>query len=66
MGKLIKNFKPEQTINYNDGRPGHNVNAEVVEVFARGMKVQFEDRMSPTTIFFTESEWMNFITIVNA
>lgn len=61
-----QNFQIGQQINYNDGRSGHNANAIVEEVWNTGMKVQFEDRMSTTTIMFSDLAWMNFITIVKA
>ena len=50
---------------YNDGRKGHSgVRGEVLEEDARGMLVQWEDRMSPTWIGFRDRAWMDHITVV--
>jgi hypothetical protein len=52
-------------ISYNDGRPGHEgIEATVLAVDARGMTVQFDDRADTTCILFSESQWMDFISVV--
>ena len=57
--------KPGGRISYDDGRPGHQgVEATVLAVDARGMKVQFEDRADMTYILFSERRWMDFISVV--
>ena len=57
-------FTPGSRIIYNDGRPGHtDVVATVLEVDASKMIVQFEDRADTTRIKFSDSTWMDYITI---
>ena len=53
-------------ISYDDGRPGHqDVRATVLEVAdGQGMLVQFDDRAAATYILFSDSQWMDFISIV--
>ena len=52
-------------ISYNDGRSGHEgVEATVLAVDAQGMTVQFDDRADTTRILFSESRWMDFISVV--
>jgi hypothetical protein len=49
---------------YNDGRPGPtDVAATVLEVDTSQMIVQFEDRADTTRIRFSDSTWMDYITI---
>ena len=51
-----------QHLIYDDGRPGHsNSRAEILEVTSRSMLVQFENRASPTLIYFDDPEWMDYI-----
>jgi hypothetical protein len=57
-------FASGSRIIYNDGRPGHtDVVATVLEVDAAQMIVQFEDRADTTKIRFSDSTWMDHITI---
>jgi hypothetical protein len=53
-------------ISYDDGRPGHqDVRAAVLEVAeGHGMLVQFDDRADTTYILFSDSRWMEFISVV--
>jgi hypothetical protein len=52
-----------QHLIYDDGRPGHaNSRAEILEVTSRSMLVQFENRASPTLIYFDDPKWMDYIT----
>jgi hypothetical protein len=51
---------------YNDGREGHQeVFATVLEVNAKGMKVQFEDRADTSQIAFADRGWMDFIELAD-
>lgn len=51
-------------ISYNDGRPGHEeVEATVLAVDSQGMTVQFDDRADTTRILFSDSRWMDFISV---
>ena len=60
----IDQLKPGIRIFYNDGRPGHvNVPATVLEVDARGMTVQFDDRADTDRINFKDKAWMDFIEL---
>jgi hypothetical protein len=57
-------FTPGSRIIYNDGRPGHtDIVATVLEVDSAQMIVQFEDRADTTRIRFSDSNWMDHITI---
>jgi hypothetical protein len=57
-------FTPGSRIIYNDGRQGHtDVAATVIEVDSAQMIVQFEDRADTTRIKFSDSNWMDYITI---
>jgi hypothetical protein len=50
---------------YDDGRPGHQgVQATVLAVDSRGMKVQFDDRADTTYVPFSDRRWMDFICVV--
>ena len=52
-------------ISYNDGRPGHEgVEASVLAVDLRGMKVQFDDRADTNYIPYSDPKWMDFISVV--
>ena len=60
------NISIGQTIIYNDGRDGHrDIRAEVLYADSRMMQVQFADRMSLTTIYYSEREWMDHIRLEN-
>jgi hypothetical protein len=49
---------------YDDGRKGHSgVKAVILESDAKSMTVQFDDRAATTKIYFTDKEWMDFITV---
>jgi hypothetical protein len=58
------NFKPGQTIVYDDGRPGHRgVSATILSVSKTTMVVQFEDRADTTTIHFSDRDWVDHIQV---
>lgn len=60
--KTKTQFLKGSKIIYNDGRAGHvNVIATVLRSDAKGMTVQFEDRMANTYISFSDRGWMDFI-----
>ena len=60
----IDQIKAGGRIVYNDGRPGHSgVSATVLEVYANGMTVQFEDRADTTHIKFSDKGWMEHIEL---
>ena len=62
MINTIDQLKPGGRIVYNDGRLGHSgVQATIVEVDAKGMTVQFEDRADTTRIQFSDKGWMEHI-----
>lgn len=63
---LAYQVKAGGRISYDDGRPGHRcVEALVLEVVeGHGMVVQFEDRADTTYILFSDSKWMDFISVV--
>lgn len=51
---------------YNDGRAGHtDIKAEILELHENFILVQFEDRADTTNIYYSNSEWMNYITPTN-
>lgn len=57
--------KPGGRISYDDGRPGHRgVQATVLEIAdGHGMLVQFDERADTTYILFSDSRWMDFISV---
>ncbi len=56
--------KPGMVLVYDDGRPGHSVvRCDVINVHDFGMLVQFEDLADNTSIRFTDSAWMDYLTI---
>jgi len=60
----IDQIKHGSRIVYNDGRPGHiNALATVLEVDAKGMTVQFDDRADTDRIAFKDKAWMDFIEL---
>ena len=60
----VDQIKKGGRIVYNDGRTGHtNVGATVLEMDAKGMIVQFEDRADTTRIAFSDRGWMEFIEV---
>ena len=62
---LTKVVKRGSRISYNDGRQMHRgVNATVLAVDDRGMTVQFDDRADTNYILFSDSNWMDFISLV--
>ena len=66
LRSTLDQIKPGGRIVYNDGRPGHKgVQATVVEVDAKGMTVQFEDRADTSRIAFSDRAWMEFIEVAD-
>jgi hypothetical protein len=63
---LACQVKVGDRISYYDGRPGHqDMRARVLEMTENhGMLVQFDDRADTNYIRFSDSRWMNFISII--
>jgi len=62
----VDQIKKGGRIVYNDGRAGHSgVFATVIEVDAKGMVVQFEDRADTTRIAFSDRGWLDFLELAD-
>ena len=57
----FKALKPGDRLTYDDGRGPHT--ATVDGWFAGGLKIQFDDRASSTTIFPSEREWLDHLSV---
>jgi hypothetical protein len=64
--KVAYQVKPGGRISYDDGRPGHqDVRARVREVTdGHGMLVQFDDRADTNYVLFSDSKWMDCISVI--
>lgn len=66
LQSTVDRIKKGGRIIYNDGRPGHQgIRGTVIEVDAKGMTVQFEDRADTNYIAFSDRGWMDFIELAD-